>query len=274
MYRIIAVDLDETLLDDKKHVSVKDRQSAEQLRKEGVKVVVTTGRGFWMAADALRQLNLDGREGEYVISYNGGAITENKGNRVLDLHSFRYDKAKALFERIMQYPELCCHIYTFDRLYVYNSSEYERKKLALMAPFTEIGPSIDFLKDEIIMKVIYMYPDIEYLKVIAAQITDLTYDLEVSYSSERYLEFNEKGIDKGQGLRNLARLLKVDIAETMAVGDSFNDLAMLEAAGLSVAVANCHPTLHGQVDVILNSTNNEDPLTEICERFIKKHPEG
>ena len=67
---------------------------------------------------------------------------------------------------------------------------------------------------------------------------DITGDLDVSYSSNRYIEFNHQGVNKGQGLKKLAELLHVDMKETIAIGDNFNDLSMIKVAGLGVGVQN------------------------------------
>ena len=62
--------------------------------------------------------------------------------------------------------------------------------------------------------------------------------LEISFSSDRYIEINAAGVNKGEGLRMLAEMLTIDMAQTMAIGDNFNDLEMIRAAGIGVAVAN------------------------------------
>ena len=62
--------------------------------------------------------------------------------------------------------------------------------------------------------------------------------MDVSYSSNRYIEFNHQGVNKGQGLKKLAELLHVDIKDTIAIGDNFNDLSMIKVAGLGVGVQN------------------------------------
>lgn len=60
--------------------------------------------------------------------------------------------------------------------------------------------------------------------------------MDVSYSSNRYIEFNHQGVNKGQGLKKLADILGVDIKETIVIGDNFNDLSMIKVAGLGVGV--------------------------------------
>ncbi|MBQ1306724.1 MAG: HAD-IIB family hydrolase, partial [Erysipelotrichaceae bacterium] len=84
-----------------------------------------------------------------------------------------------------------------------------------------------------------------------------------------YLEFNKKGVNKGQGLRKLAEYLNIPISETIAVGDSLNDLSMIKAAGLGIGVKNAADEIINDCNIILDSTNNDSPVTEIYERFIK-----
>lgn len=115
-----------------------------------------------------------------------------------------------------------------------------KKKLNYLAGRMEVkeifDDHIDFLKGQEIVKVLYMNTDYDYLKKIEDDLKDITGDLDVSYSSNRYIEFNHQGVNKGQGLKKLADILGVDIKETIAIGDNFNDLSMIKVAGLGVGV--------------------------------------
>ena len=84
-YKLIACDLDETLLNDEHLVGAKNVAAIKRAREEyGVKFVPATGRGFMQIQPELKELQLYDLEGEYVISFNGGALTENKNNRILN----------------------------------------------------------------------------------------------------------------------------------------------------------------------------------------------
>jgi hypothetical protein len=111
--------------------------------------------------------------------------------------------------------------------------------------------------------------DINKLYKVADEISELTDGLAVSYSSNRYLEFNNLNASKGLGLQKLTEILNVDPSETMAIGDHVNDLSMLKQAALAVGVRNCNPGILKHCDVILEATNNEDPITEIFNRYYK-----
>ena len=73
--------------------------------------------------------------------------------------------------------------------------------------------------------------------------------MDVSYSSNRYIEFNHKGVNKGAGLKKLADLLRIDIQDTIAIGDNYNDLSMIKDAGLGVGVKMLHLVLNQIVTI-------------------------
>lgn len=268
MYRLIACDLDETLLSEDRKVCERNREAIRKARALGVRFVPATGRGYPSVGGTLTELGVLDAEGEYVISYNGGAITENKGNKLLHFAGISFEKAKALFERGLPY-DVCIHVYTKDTVYVYRLWQKEKDYIAGRMEVTEFfKPSIDFLKGQDIVKVLYVNTDYGYLKQIEEDLKDITGDLDVSYSSNRYIEFNQKGVNKGSGLLTLAELLGIRQEETIAIGDNFNDLSMILAAGLGVGVKNTAEDMKPLCDVITEATNNEGAVAEVIERYI------
>lgn len=269
MYKIIACDLDETLLNDQHEVSQKDIETIEKLSAMGVKFVLATGRGYNTTFDLQKKLGLYEKPGEYTISFNGGMITENRNNRVLYMRGIDFDRASALYKEGVR-RNLTIHVYTEDVVYIWNYCDAEKGYMGGRMPIEEIfSDNIDFLKGQQIIKALYMDMDMNKLYQVAEEIRDLTEGLAVSYSSNRYLEFNNLNANKGLGLRKLSEILNVDKAETMAVGDHVNDISMLQHAGVAVGVRNCNKGILEHCDVILDSTNNEDPITEIFNRYYK-----
>ena len=108
MYKIIACDLDETLLNDNHQISVKDIESIRKATELGVKFVIATGRPFNSAFNDLKRLGLFDKEDEYVISFNGSALTENKGNRVIYRQEMPFDKINELYKKGVEY-DTCIH---------------------------------------------------------------------------------------------------------------------------------------------------------------------
>ena len=270
-YKLIACDLDETLLNDEHLVGAKNVAAIKRAREEyGVKFVPATGRGFMQIQPELKELQLYDLEGEYVISFNGGALTENKNNRIIEFKGLEFSKMKEIFEAGLNF-DVCIHVYTPDNLYVFNLSESERQRIKnqkLEAVYPEVN-SVDFLKDTPISKILYQNVDVPYFMSLEEGLKPITDGhCAVSYSSNRYMEFNALGVDKGQGLIDLANKLGIAIEETIAVGDNYNDMAMLKVAGLSVAVNNAVDDVKAACDYTTNANNNEGVVAELIEKFI------
>ena len=269
MYKIIACDLDETLISRDRSISKENIEAIQRAKQAGVRFVPATGRGYNSVRNELKTLGPYDLENEYVISYNGGAITENKDERVLHFQGITFKEAQDLYIRGLSYDHICIHIYTPDQVWVRNFYPEEVEYLACRQPCTEIfGDDIEFLKEKEIVKAIYMNTDYDYLRKIQSQITDLTMDLDVSFSSNRYMEFNRKGVSKGKGLHKLADLLGVDIRDTIAIGDNYNDLSMIKEAGLGVGVANTVEAMKKECDYITKADCDHSAIAEVINRFI------
>lgn len=264
MYKLIVSDLDETLLNSNKDVSDKDIEAIRSLKD--VRFVLATGRGYESITNTLKQIDQYDKKDTYSISYNGGMITENKDNRVLFEKSFDFKDAKRIFELGKQF-DVCMHVYVKGISYVYKIYENEKKYISKTINYKEIE-DIDCLSDTPILKVLYGNEDMKYLETIRNKL-NLEDDYEICFSANRYLEFNPKGVNKAYGIRKLCELLGIDISESIAIGDSTNDLSMIKEAGLGVAVSNAVELIKENADVILQSDHNSSPISELIDKYIK-----
>ena len=125
-YKLVAMDLDETLLNDDHVVPEENLKWIRKARKDyGVRFVAATGRGFCQIVPELKQLGIYDAKDEYTLSFNGGAITENKDNRMISWRGLSFDKMKEIFTFGLT-KDVCIHVYTDTTLYVYNLSEDEK----------------------------------------------------------------------------------------------------------------------------------------------------
>lgn len=270
-YKLIACDLDETLLDDDHLCCQRNIDAIIKAKEEyGIKFVPATGRGYASIVRELKAVGLYDLPNEYVISFNGGALTENKGDVLLSFKGLPFEKTKEIFTFGLQ-CDVCIHVYTQNQLYVFNISESENQRILNQGVECQIltNNSMDFLQDIPISKILFQNTDVPYLMTLEPQMKDITDGcVAVSYSSNRYIEFNALGVDKGQGLIDLAKLLHIDIKDTIAVGDNYNDMAMLKVAGLSIAAANAVEDVKKACDYVTVANNNEGVVAELIEKFI------
>lgn len=271
MYKLIVCDMDETLLADSKKITEKTVEAIRRAVRKGVKFAPNTGRGFASVQDNLETLGLRDVAGQYVISYNGAAIVENRGNRVVKTETMKFDTVKALFD-IGIARGYCVHVYTVDDLYIWNLNDNEFAYIdGRIGKYEQPAEeSIDFLKDTPITKIIFSLLDEDRRLELKKQVEEEFEPLNITFSSDRYIEFNSTGADKGKAALHLGELLGISPGEIIAIGDNGNDLPMIKAAGLGVAVANARDFVKEAADYVAENDNNHDAVAEVIERFIDR----
>ena len=275
VYKMLVSDLDETLLNDDGTVHADNLAAIKTAVAHGFKFVPNTGRSFNSVQALLKMLGLYDQAGQYVISYNGAAIVENKDNQVLLTRGMDRELAAQIFRAGLVNDQVDVHIYTVDTLFIYNISPTDKQYMAERGVPYELMTSDDlaFLANEQpVMKVIFEHPD----QAVREQIRDAVLAavgadaVEATFSSSRYVEFNTKGVDKGSASLLLGEKLGIQRDEIIAAGDNNNDLKMLTAVGLGVSVANGIPAVQEAAAVVTERTNNEGAIAEILEKYVLK----
>lgn len=274
MYKLVASDLDDTFLAaDHKLISA-NVEALCRMRELGILFVPASGRPYPSIMSNFVGVE-DILEGSYVISLNGEFI-----NRFGDLDpifksTMDHASIEYLWERGRELG-LCMHIYTASgKFYVANLTESERIWLEGLGEVIDLGTApadLSFAEDDPMVKLLYQSDDFSYLQQLGTQIATSEIDLDkvsITYSSNRYVEFMPAGVSKGTGLVNLAGYLGIDMAETVGVGDSANDVDMVRAAGLGVGVANASAELIPACDVVLKTSAYDGVLPEIVEKYLE-----
>lgn len=271
-YKLIFCDLDETLLDKNRNIPKKNIDAIQKAKHEyGVKFVCATGRHFSTTMEIVKKLGLYDEENEYVCSLNGAIITENKKNRILHTTYLDPNTTAKLIQFGLDH-NVCIELYTNKNTYIYNLNDDERRLVHdFELDFIEVLDNrYDYLENEHVLKLVYESSDFEYIQSLESQMSDVLDDVIPSYSSNRYMELFSKDTSKGIALKWLADYLNIDIKDTIAIGDHFNDVAMLEVAGLSVAAQNAQDGVKKLCDYVTDANNNEGVVCEVLEKFVFK----
>lgn len=267
MYKLIASDLDETLLRRDKTVSREDIEAIHLFEKAGGMFVCNTGRPFTTVQETLKELGQYGKKKHYVISYNGAVITENDGNRVLHFEGIPFAMAELIYKQCIAY-DVCVSVYTLDTVYVYNLSQKEIDPWKTREVYTETKEkNIDFLKEQNIVKCFVECHDTAYLKRMAQELKEMTTGIDITFSSDYGLEFNKEGVNKGEGLKKLAEILHIDLHDTIAIGDNFNDLPAIKTAGLGICPASALEVIKPYCDHVTEATYEQSAIHEVIERW-------
>lgn len=272
MIKLLALDLDETLLSSDKHVSKENIAALQKARENGIHTVIATGRPWFSFHNTLEEIGTRNIKNEYSISLNGGAIVENENGNVIALDGLDYPTVNLLFQRALSDQNLCIHINTTDTAYGWNLNDDEREFLKGRLDIVELEkPDLSDHQNEHFVKVLYGNTNMNYLQNILAEMNNVSGDFDVSFSSSRYLEFNKKGVNKGSGLKKLAQMLEIDISQTAAIGDHANDLEMIKTAGLGIAVANAIDEVKEAAKYITTHDHDHHAVAEAVEYILKQN---
>lgn len=276
VYRLVASDMDETFLDSNHAIPPANLRALRRMRELGVLFVPSSGRWYSSIMDNLPGEARELLEGSYVLSYNGGFINRVGDPEPLTTCGLSRACAEELYARGRELG-LAMHINVADgHVFVPDADDDERAYLASISGVTHVNskdhPDLSFLEGRDIVKILYVNRDFDALQELGASLAPVAERLgvEVTFSSKRYLEFMPAGVNKGTGLARLAEMLEIPLSEVIAVGDSANDLSMIQAAGLGVGVANVTDDVRPSCDVVLNTTGMDGAFEELVERFLER----
>jgi HAD-superfamily hydrolase, subfamily IIB len=268
MYKIIAIDMDGTLLREDKTISDRTKEAIKKAKELGVKVVLASGRPIEGIDQYLKELNLIS-ETDYVLSYNGALVLNTKTRDVIS-SSLLYGRDVHMLYEISK--ELGVNIHAFSRingLITPKNSRYTDVEANINGIEINVMPFEKVAEDEEIVKIM-MIDEPEILSKAVERLPQKLYeDYTVVQSTPYFLEFLNKVSNKGVGVQALAEHLDINREEIICVGDAGNDHHMIEYSGLGVAMGNATDEIKEIADYITTS-NEEDGVAEVIEKFILK----
>ena len=267
-FKILVLDLDGTLTNSKKEITARNKQLLLEAQAQGVKVVLASGRPTFGIAPLADELQLD-RFGGYVLAYNGGEIIDWRTKELLYANVLPDDVLPHLAKSAQ---ENGLALLSYDGDFVLTEcpdDEYVAKEAFINK--MEIKATDDFLSDvprPVPKCLIVGHPD-KLIPVEAELSIDLQDIISVYRSEPYFLELVPMGIDKARSLAVLLEKLGMTRQEMVAVGDGYNDLSMIEYAGMGVAMANAQEPVRKAADYVTLS-NDEDGVAAVVERFFLK----
>ena len=264
-YKIIFTDLDDTLLNSEKKISSVDKEAIMRAQEAGVKFVLASGRPTFAMYDLAKELELD-KYGSFILSFNGSIITDcRSGENIFeasltkeDLH-LMYDFAKENKTHILTYID--------DEVVSETESEYIDVEVTLTKMPHNLTKSFKAIRISIAVKCMLL-EEPTYLKEVEAKLKATYGDkYSIAISKPFFLEVTKLGVDKGVALRKLVETLGLKIEESIAVGDSYNDLPMLKAAGLAACVENANEDIK-KVCSFISKSNNDGGMAYLIDKLI------
>ncbi|WP_025001970.1 Cof-type HAD-IIB family hydrolase [Prevotella dentasini] len=265
-YRMIVLDLDGTLTNERKEITPKTKQALMAAQQRGVRVVLASGRptcGITALADELELAE----NGGYILAFNGGKITDCGNGNVIFEQKLDDRLVPALYHAAMKAG---MEILTYQGEGI--AATKKENKYVLHEAFINKMPVTEYA--DFPGQVVYpvnkclIVGDPAPLHTLEERLkVSLRGRADVYRSAGFFLECVPPGIDKANSLSRLITSLGISREEIIACGDGYNDQSMIRFAGLGVAMANAPRDIQDTADYITYS-NEEDGVAHVVEKFI------
>jgi len=241
-FKLIALDMDGTLLNNQQEISEENRAAIAKAQEQGVHVVLSTGRSLLTCREYSQSLQLS----SYLITVNGSEIWDESG-QLVERKLIDASHIEKMWN-LTQEHKLNFWAVTTDKVW--------------RDEFPEDIASQEWLKFG------YDIPDDALREEVLKQIAGIS-DFEIRNSSLTNLEINALGINKAKGIMTVCDRLGISMDEVIAMGDSLNDMAMIEAAGCGIAMGNAQEAVKEAADWVTDTNVNNGVAKAISHWVLK-----
>lgn len=265
-YKIIVLDLDGTLTNREKKITPHTKEVLMQAQEQGKIVILASGRPTYGVVPLAKELELE-KYGGYILAYNGGIIMNCKTEEVVFSKQLPVG-ANSTIARLAEEHRVDLLTYEGPRIIASNAQ----------CPYTKIESKINHLEIKQVESMMdyvtfpvpkfLMTDDGDYLALVEPRVkAALGKNFSVYRSEPFFLEILPKGIDKAKSLERLLAIQGIGKEQMIACGDGYNDLSMIQFAGLGVAMGNGVLPVRKAADYITLS-NEEDGVAHVVEKFM------
>lgn len=265
--KLIALDLDDTLLNHQQQISDENVEALRECVKQGIYVVLCSGRAEAAILPFIKRLDFgDSEYGRYLIAINGCSIFDLKDNKQI----FCKKVESEILERTNQIAEqngLKTEVYTPDVIYYKEATEWTKLDVDLCKLKGECVEDYEnFIKQGFTKMLVPGEPEKlqELQKVLKKEFGDRAV---IFISKPYFLEILPPGCGKGEAINFLAKHIGIEVESTMGFGDSMNDESLIRLAGTGVVMCNGLEEMKKIADFVTEKSNNESGVAD----FLKKH---
>ncbi len=263
-YKLIAIDLDGTLLNEEKLITDKNKEALKKCLDNDIKVVISSGRALENIKMFMDELGI---KNGYCSAFHGSTIFRAEDLEIVNETFLEGDISKDVLELVSQYNNVGILAYTRNNLYTINKNEFVQQycgnkhlDATVLNDFNEIQEKIS----KILLK--GKREDLQAIKEKAKIFDDRC---RILFSELDLLEFMSLKTNKGFSLEKICEMFSIDINESIAIGDNYNDVEMIEKAGVGVAVYNAVDLLKEKADYVTKNDNNQDAIYEVVNKYFQ-----
>jgi Cof subfamily protein (haloacid dehalogenase superfamily) len=249
-FRLVAIDLDGTLVDGENNISKADERAVRDVRAQGIEVVLVSGRPEVAVQPIFSKLGL----ALPLISSGGAHVVDRAHDRLIAEFLPPTPDVRAVVE-LARADGLTLIFQTSDELFCEGSSELRRVlEAAVRLPIEQVDDGLMACPTPIKVTASGSRDALDRLE---AEIKRRGLALATVLSGPEYLEITAQGVSKGEALKRLAAYLDIPIRDIAVIGDGHNDLSMFRAAGLAIAMGNAAPEVQAAADVVAPSIRQD-----------------
>lgn len=268
-YKIVFVDIDDTLNPSNGKVSKRTIETMTKLKNNNIKVVVNTGRSAKYAIEKSKEANLS----DYIISSNGAEVYNYKTKEVIYSQNIPKDTVKKVYDYCNKY-NLTMIINSLDKRYI-NTKDYSYNN----EPAEYFSDIDKLLSKKEVHQIVILSNNFDRMLVIPNIFKEILPELKIIHSSLGLIEYHRTknkeyyhdivlgNTAKSTGIVELLDYLKINKKEAIGIGNGYDDLCMTEVVGTPIAVENAIPLLKERAKIITKSAS-EDGVAEILEKLL------
>ena len=290
MIKLIASDMDGTLLNHNHKIPKENVELINYAKNQGIEFIVATGRAYYEALPALNEENINCD----VISFNGGIVYDKNGNIISITPMLPKDLYYTI--EILKSFDISYQLYTKNTIYT-KSIETDINAYIDLIRSNGYDPDVEHLRAEAQQKLdvgyitevenIELYlnekenPPIKIIAISndisklenATKLLSENKSISVTSSGANNIEIMHKNATKGEALKEIAKIYGINLENAVAIGDNLNDQAMLDIVGYSVAMKNSNTILKEQAKYVTEKTNSEGGVADTIFKLIEENNE-
>lgn len=270
--KLICIDMDGTLLVDTQKVSEENKNAIKEAINKGVHVAITTGRLYGCAKLYSDSIGLKtpiiASNGAFIGDVNGDTIFENPLSQDNIRDFLRITSKYDLFS----YLTTNSNILSFkevpeDHMYKILNKSLKKDDQIVFHTLDNINSVYDFHDENILKGVCVEKNDFCKLNKAKEELKSCSSDLEIVSSWNNNFEVMKKGSSKGEAVKQLSKFLNIDKEDIMCIGDSENDLSMIQYAGIGVAMGNASDEVKSKAQYVTD-TNVNSGVAKAIQKFV------
>ncbi|MBQ4313049.1 MAG: HAD family phosphatase [Clostridia bacterium] len=261
-YKLIAVDMDGTLLDSRKKITEATAQAVKLAGEKGAVFCLSTGRPLMAVTSFLEQLELT----TPTITYNGAKIIEPRTGKTLYEQGLEQSAVIEIYELGKRLGATMC-AWSKEELWVSEINEHVERYREISGAVPKVIDDVSVLAKRGVTKFIWCDEPERISQFARTAPRELSEGINCATSSANLLEIYDGRVSKAAAMEFLGAYLGIEREQMIAIGDGYNDLPMLQYAGLGVAMANAAEDIKAQCGYVTVS-NDEDGVAQVLYRFV------